>query len=397
VVDFGDQQVFKGGTTYTAVHVLSRAAGANAVDYAKVIELDDGTAQCALLDAGGSPSGVNKTRAIRPVDAAPWTFKSGSADKWCKAVAAAAVTLGDIAEVFVGVQTSADDIYHLDLVKAGRDACTVRSRADEKTWDLERSVLHPLVSGQDTRAFGFENPRQVILYPYEWSGAGTAALLSIDQLKADAPSAWEYLKSHEKVLRQREGGRFDRTEWYQFGRSQNLGRQKGIKLCVPRLADRLRCAFDEAGDLCLDNVDVNGVRLRAKGKVTELLPTYLLLCGIINSLLAETYIRATVSTHFRGGFASYNRQFIEALPIKLPTTAEDKKLAGRITQSVRAIMDAKAKLRAPAPPFSGVKGRLKPAAFSDRETRSLEAEVEAHERRIDDAVFALYGVDGLPG
>ena len=60
-------------------------------------------------------------------------------------------------------------------------------------------------------------------------------------------------------------------------------------------------------------------------------------------------------------------------------------------------MDAKAKLRAPGPPFAGVKGRLKPAGLSDRETKSLEAEVETHERRIDEAVFTLYGVKGLPG
>jgi hypothetical protein len=59
-------------------------------------------------------------------------------------------------------------------------------------------------------------------------------------------------------------------------------------------------------------------------------------------------------------------------------------------------MDAKAKLRVPGPPFSGVKAGLKPTGLSDRETKSLEAEVEAHERRIDDAVFALYGVEGLP-
>ncbi len=52
--------------------------------------------------------------------------------------------------------------------------------------------------------------------------------------------------------------------------------------------------------------------------------------------------------------------------------------------------------RAPAPPFSGVRSRLKPAGLSDRETKSLEAEVEAHEKRIDEAVFALYGVDELP-
>jgi hypothetical protein len=383
VVDFGDQQVFKGATTYTAIHVLSREATKNGVDYAKVVELDDAVAQCATLDSGGAPPGITKTKTIRPAGSEPWSFKSGDAERWCKAVAAATTTLGDVAEVFVGVQTSADDIYHLDLLSSTRIHCAVRSRADEQKWEIERSVLHPLASGQDTRAFSFENPRQVVLYPYEWSGSGRAELLDAGYLETNAPKAWEYLKSHEEALRARESGRFDHDKWYQFGRSQNLGRQKGTKLCVPRLAERLRCAFDEAGDLCLDNVDVNGVRLRVVREDGDATDSYLLLCGIINSLLAESYIRTTVSTHFRGGFASYNRQFIEQLPIKLPTTPEDKKLAARITQSVRAIMDAKTALRQPK--------------LSDRETKQHEAAIEAHEKRIDEAVFALYGVDGLPG
>ena len=71
------------------------------------------------------------------------------------------------------------------------------------------------------------------------------------------------------------------------------------------------------------------------------------------------------------------------ISIKLPKTAEDKKLAERIVGSVRAIMDAKAALRAPK--------------LSDREKNQHQAAVEAHEERINQAVFALYGVDGLPG
>ncbi len=46
-------------------------------------------------------------------------------------------------------------------------------------------------------------------------------------------------------------------------------------------------------------------------------------------------------------------------------------------------MDAKAALRQPK--------------RSDRETKQHEAAIEAHEKRINKAVFALYGVDGLPG
>ena len=59
-------------------------------------------------------------------------------------------------------------------------------------------------------------------------------------------------------------------------------------------------------------------------------------------------------------------------------------------------MAAKGKLRATAPSFTGTKGGLKSGGLSDRETKSLEAEAEAHEKRIDEAVFALYGVEGLP-
>ena len=68
-------------------------------------------------------------------------------------------------------------------------------------------------------------------------------------------------------------------------------------------------------------------------------------------------------------------------PIKVPETVQEKRLADRITVSVRAIVEAKTKLR---------------DGMSDRERGALERDVENHERRIDELVFGLYGVDGLP-
>jgi uncharacterized protein Yka (UPF0111/DUF47 family) len=84
----------------------------------------------------------------------------------------------------------------------------------------------------------------------------------------------------------------------------------------------------------------------------------------------------------QSGWFAYNKQFIEQIPIKLPETVSEKKLADRITESVRAIMDAKTKLR--------------DSKLSDRERDSFERDVENLEHRIDDLVFRLYGVDGLP-
>lgn len=40
---------------------------------------------------------------------------------------------------------------------------------------------------------------------------------------------------------------------------------------------------------------------------------------------------------------------------------------------------------------------IRDAKLSDRDHKTIEGEVESLEARIDEAVFALYGVKGLPG
>jgi len=154
---------------------------------------------------------------------------------------------------------------------------------------------------------------------------------------------------------------------------------KGVKLCIPRLATRIRCAFDDGGDVCLDNVDVNGARLRAAfiGKVD-----YSYLCGVLNSRLADSLIKHAARYRFRGGFSSYNKQFIEGLPIKIPEARAERKLADQIAERVERVIDAKKQLQ---------KG-----ALGDRAVERLQREIEAHEQRIDELVCRLYGVDEIP-
>jgi hypothetical protein len=103
--------------------------------------------------------------------------------------------------------------------------------------------------------------------------------------------------------------------------------------------------------------------------------------GKRNGVILNLYLKK-VSTPLRGGWFRTFPQFLRQIPIKLPETTEDKKLASDIVQSVRVITEAKMKLR-------GDK-------LSDRERQSLQGDAEALEHRIDEAVFRLYGVKGLP-
>jgi hypothetical protein len=89
-----------------------------------------------------------------------------------------------------------------------------------------------------------------------------------------------------------------------------------------------------------------------------------------------------VTTPFHSGWFAYSKGYIEQIPIKIPESTAEKKLATWVIESVHAIMGAKSKLQ---------KDRL-----SDRDRTSLESEVESHEHRINEAVFKLYGVKELP-
>ena len=148
------------------------------------------------------------------------------------------------------------------------------------------------------------------------------------------------------------------------------------KIISPDICEHPQMCWDTTGRSVFSGGAAGGVAI-VPGKKID----YLFLLGVLNSAFADNWIRAN-GTPFRGGYLNCEIRFIRDLPIKLPTTPEDKKLAERITASVRTIMDSKAALRA---------GNL-----SDREQNQLQAAIEAHQKRIDQAVFALYGVKGLP-
>jgi len=389
VVDFGDQQVFKGATTYTAIHVLSRDAGKKSVDYAKVLELDDGEIQCRAIEAARKLATIRRFPAGQPSGAANWAFLNTGVSAFMAQVAANGPTLGNYADkIFVGLQTSADQVFILE-------------RRGKRFWseqlgvavDLEATYLHPLLKGSVhmKRWLPLASP-QVVLFPYERKGKAFE-LVSATEFRKNAPLTWDYMLQCRPHLASRERGTFEGDRWYGYVYPKNLASMSKRKLLTPSLGQRAEFCFDPKGDQFFVGSGGGG-----GGGYGILLPDpklYEYVLGLLNSKLLDWYLQQ-ITTPFHSGWFAYNKQFIDQIAIKLPTTAADKKLAERITQSVRAIMDAKAKLRAADTPFSGVKGRLKPAGLSDRETKSLESEVEAHERRIDESVFALYGVDGLP-
>ena len=375
VVDFGHQQVFKGATTYTAVHILGREPGKSKVPYAYFDDLQDGAAQCNALDSHGKATGITAYKVDMPTDESPWRFIGPKqARPLLKAAENASHTLGEIADrLYQGVRTSKNEVFVLSRIPGEEDR--YYSKQLERVVEMEPAILRPFLGGDHIRRYELLPAEAFVVFPYEvLSGDRGVRLLPWSRIKKIAPKTAAYLRACEDVLRAREDGAMDHEHWHAYGRTQNLDRFGKPRILVPDMMDNASFAMDTVAEAAF----VSGYGIALKANFADHLP---LLTGLLNSKLLAAYLKS-VSTPLRGGWFRTFPQFLRFVPIKLPTTVEDKKLAARIVVGVRAIMVDKVKLR--------------DANRSDRDRTSLEREVEYYERRIDEDVFRLYGVEGLP-
>jgi hypothetical protein len=226
--------------------------------------------------------------------------------------------LSDVTDAFVGLQTSADDVFILRFERRSRGIMQCYSKSLDESVELESPLLHPLVSGTDVRSFEPFPERQFILFPYR-TKEESATLIPMSVLKRDFPSAARYLMKNRERLEGRENSKFADSDWHRFGRSQNLGIQERVKLCVPRLVDHLHAGFDQRGKHYLDNVDVGGVTWKPKFASRSMKT----LLAMLNSQVLRWFF-PQISAPFRGGFRSANRQFLELLPIADSSKDQDK-------------------------------------------------------------------------
>jgi hypothetical protein len=363
VVHFGDQQVFSGATTYTCLMFLDKD-GADACRWVKVNDVRAWREQGTALE--GTVGADKITRA-------EWNFAVGAGAALFEKLAAMPVKLGDVADIFVGLQTSADDVFILEFVAETPRALRMKSRALDAEWTFEKELLFPLVSGTDVNRYEDLPERQYILFPYTVQNE-SAQLINWETISDKFPKVAAYLLENKKTLEGRERGKFKGHDWYRFGRNQNIGIQRRVKLCVPRLVEKLYAAYDIEGNHFLDNVDVGGITLTSG--YNELGLPYLL--GLINSSLLRWYF-PFVSAPFRGGWRSANRQFLSQLPIRVINfdDAQDVARYHRIVALVEQML-ALHKQRAAA------------RTAADREM--FQRQIDATDAQINAVVYALYGL-----
>jgi fido (protein-threonine AMPylation protein) len=275
---------------------------------------------------------------LQDYDASPWIFGFGAETQLLAKIKGCSSALSDIADhIIVGLQTSADSVYILQMANENKGTILCHSQALDRTIEFEKQILRPLISGTNIDRYECLLPVAMLLFPYSLKETD-AELLSEELFEKKFPLSWQYLKENESQLRSRENNKFDDKSWYRFGRHQNLNKQWYPKLAVPRLIDRLKAIYDKAGEYYLDNVDVNGILLKDDSPYK---PEYIL--SLLNSRLMD-FLFKKGSVKFRGEYYSANKQFLAPLPIATisfttPAKVRKERVAEAIERYKRFMLD----------------------------------------------------------
>lgn len=365
IVHFGAQQVFLGATTYTCLFFLDKTPR-QSFDF---IQINNLKSWAIRPETFTHRSTIN----IANVSSDSWNFsQENGAKELYRKLREPNLPLEKFAQIFVGIQTSADDVFILNILEVGDSEYKIFSKSLKTEFILEKELFFPIVSGQDVNRYQPLPYRQYILFPYHILDEQTS-LIPYAELKKNYPKTAAYLDANRFILENREKGKFKDEQWYRMGRNQNLGIQNKVKLCIPRLLDFLYVAYDQFGEHFLDNVDVCGISI--KPEYSQHRMEYLM--GLLNSRLLRWYF-PSISTNFRGDFLSANKQFVGALPIRPIdfNQAEEVTKHDRIVGLVSQMQEDKSK-------FTELHGQ---------QAKILGQKIDRLDREIDALVYDLYNL-----
>ena len=367
IIHFGVHQVFRGRLTYTCILVLARESQEKfSISFVKDYNW-------FLFNHKTTFSQYSSDY----LSGRPWTFLPPEISERLDLVRSHCVPLKDLAEIFVGVQTSADKIY---IIRAEHNDDKYVYFTDKTGMPrkVEQDILRFSIYDAQLRKYDKIKANSYIIFPYK-TVEGKPVLIDYDEMRSRFPAAYDYLSAFRNELDKRNmPNRTDRT-WYAYGRSQSLKRFTGKPhLIWPVLSTDSNYVYDIGFTVFTGGGNGPFYGLEMKPGVSEYI---YYIQAILNHWLMETLVKNSSSV-FQGEYYSHGKQFIAELPIyRIDFNNEkEKNRYAAIVRSVTTLMELYKFLR-----------RTKNSA--DR--KSFERSIEFEKKHLEHLIDGLYGVADL--
>jgi hypothetical protein len=298
-LDFKAHQIFEDVITYTALQFFTREPR----DAVRIAAAPNG--EMADIDWSDANFAVPYESIPETVE---WLIATGEERALIGRLGRDCLRLDDAlltADIFQGVKTGADQVFKLRRLGADRYLCEPDQGTAYEV-DIEDDIMHPILSGPETKRYVTPSSDTYLLFPYTSSNRGVH-LISPDEFQAKFSKAWRHLTNWQSVLERRDNGALKDGSWYRFSRSQSLERTGTRKLCAAGTVPSLRFSYDENGTFFLTGGRVDGV---VPSEGTD--PWFLL--GTLNGSVCDFVFRR-IGRIKQGGWYEANKQFIAPLPV----------------------------------------------------------------------------------
>jgi type I restriction-modification system DNA methylase subunit len=309
LTEFITPEVFEGATAYvgTLVAELTSSGDDGTARIVRVLRLPSRFRAALLTRAAESSQAISESYyeaydAPIPPGSLPWVLMSPRDRRARVLLEETSVSLSELAGIYQGIKTGANDIFIVHLVSRGQGPLWQIQNGLGDVAIIEAEVLRPVVFGIDIQRYdrlpsrGSDTPERLLIYPYRDN-----ASIPETRLKEELPHTYEYLRRYQSLLVDRASG----LRWFELVRRRDEAWLSGKKLLSKDLALRTSFAIDALGEVYL----VGGTAV-VPADPDHLLP----LLAFLNSAVANWFISQSTST-FRTGFQKIEPQHLQDLPV----------------------------------------------------------------------------------
>ena len=323
LVDFSDAGVFKDATNYPLIIIVQRKlpSANHSFKFIKVKSAKDNLILYIFIkykETEYNDEFIEVNEIVqKELSEEMWNLVSSKTQKILKKLEKNPTlkTLLSKEGIVVGIQTGFNEAFVID-------ATTI------KRYKLEKKLLRKLLDSKDVRKWHINWSGLYVIYPYTEKD-GKTTLIEEESLKNDYPNTYDYLLTYKDKLLKRWGV----NKWYELPTARSFELFTKPKILTPSLSNKNNFSYDSTGFFFAKGAGGSyGVLLKDYKE-----DRYFYVLGLLNSMLLEFYLKQFLPIK-SGGWYEYNRQYLEKLPIKLPSTPEEKKIANQIIKKVDEIL-----------------------------------------------------------
>lgn len=364
VVDFETTSIFKGRMTYVSLLLLDKSAPEN---FSFKLFKDNIETLPSELRESNTPDVSPENYIFLPSTAItenPWSFDDSELIAIKTKLLANIGTLGDYANVRVGIQALWNEAYHIRPIQVENGIIMGKTHL-ENNFQIELDACCALLPNENFYPYRDDIPETYCIFPYRVED-GKAYEIPFTDFCDQYPFAGEYLNRNQERIKQNVET-FPEERWHVYTRANNIARNFP-KVYIPMTALDTFAAVTFSDRHYCDNANVNYVELPEINEVN-----LYALASIINSTVYSVLARSIANPQSNGYF-KFNKQFLEPVPFPGENFAENEDLKTQLFEISRRI--------------EGLQVRYK--SSSPNQKRGINALLQRQWDLLDDICYQLY-------